>query len=251
MADLGFTPGDRIVITGAASGIGRCAAVRAAELGLAVEAWDLNLEGAESVAAEINDAGGRALARGVDVGDYPAIEQAMQAAHAEGRVRYLVNNAGPPSYLDMSFDEGVRLVLGSVRTATDAWLAGEPGGSSEPGAVGAAMCATASVAGTMVGTGSNWYSAAKAGITGYVRHLAAYRTAEARYNAVAPGMVGTPRLAGFTASDLGQDILDRIPLGRVAEPDEIAWAVLFSLSPLASYLNGQVLVVDGGWSITQ
>ncbi|MGJ3507224.1 SDR family NAD(P)-dependent oxidoreductase [Enemella sp. A6] len=251
MTDLNFTAGDRIVVTGAASGIGRCVATRAAELGLEVEAWDLNLDGAEAVAEEINNSGGRALARGVDVGDYEAIEQAMQAAHAEGRVRYLVNNAGPPSYLDLSFDEGVRLVLGSIRAATDAWLAGEPGGSTEPGVVGAAMCATASVAGTQVGTGSNWYSAAKAGIAGYIRHLSAYRSTEARFNAVAPGMVGTPRLAGFTASDLGQDILDRIPLGRVAEPDEIAWAVLFSLSPLATYLNGQLLVIDGGWSITQ
>lgn len=249
--DLGFTPGDRIVITGAGSGIGRQTALRAAELGLRVEAWDIDGQAAEIVTGLINDSGGEALARRVDVGDESAIVTAMQQAHAAGTVRYLVANAGPSSAVERPFDEGVQLVLGSVRATTDAWLAGVPGGSTQVGAPGAAMCATASVAGNLVGTASAWYTAAKAGVAGYVRHLAAYRTAEARFNAVAPGMVATPRLAGFTSSDLGQDILSRIPAGRVADPVEIAWAVLFTLSPLASYLNGHLMVVDGGWSVTQ
>lgn len=251
LVDLGFVPADRIVITGAASGIGRRTARRAAELGLAVEAWDLDHAEVEEVVGEIHDHGGTAIARQVDVGDAPAIETAMAAAHKLGTVRYLVANAGPSSAVDRPFDEGVQLVLGSVRATTEAWLSGAPGGSTQALTPGAAMCATASVAGNLVGTASAWYSAAKAGVAGYVRHLAAYRTSEARFNAVAPGMVATPRLVGFTNSELGQDILGRIPAGRVADPDEIAWAILFTLSPLASYLNGQLLVIDGGWSVTQ
>lgn len=246
--DLGFTTGDRVLITGAASGIGKSVALRAAEVGLGVEIWDIDQDGAERVAAEIAESGGQSCARQVDVGDYRSISAAMESANAQGPFRYLVNNAGPPSTAEQPFDEGVRLILGSVRATTEAWLASRADTEADSGA---AMCAVASVAGNVIGTGSAWYSAAKAAIAGYVRHLAAYRTTEARFNSVAPGMVDTPRQVAFTDTPLGQDILSRIPLGRVATPDEIAWTILFTLSPLASYLNGQLLVVDGGWSVTQ
>jgi NAD(P)-dependent dehydrogenase (short-subunit alcohol dehydrogenase family) len=101
------------------------------------------------------------------------------------------------------------------------------------------------------GTAPDWYPATKAAITGYTRHLATYSRDQVRANAVAPGMTDTPRLAGFTASEIGQRVLRRIPAGRLARPDEIAWAILFLLSPLASYINGALLVVDGGWTVTQ
>jgi NAD(P)-dependent dehydrogenase (short-subunit alcohol dehydrogenase family) len=90
-----------------------------------------------------------------------------------------------------------------------------------------------------------------AGIMGYTRHLAAHRSDVVRANAVAPGMTDTLRLAGFAASDIGQRVLARIPLHRMASPDEISWAILFLLSPLASYINGVLLTVDGGWTVTQ
>lgn len=113
------------------------------------------------------------------------------------------------------------------------------------------MVATASVAGNKVGTNSDWYSASKAAIMGYVRHLTSYRSHEFRSNAVAPGMTDTPRLAGFASSEVGQRVLERIPLGRMATPDDIAYATLFLLSPAASYINGVFLPVDGGWTVTQ
>lgn len=116
---------------------------------------------------------------------------------------------------------------------------------------GAALVNVASVAGNVIGTAPDWYPAAKAGIMGYTRHLATYRIADVRANAVAPGMIDTPRLAGFTASEVGRRALGRIPLGRLGRPGEIAWAILFLLSPLASYINGVLLIADGGWTITQ
>ena len=85
----------------------------------------------------------------------------------------------------------------------------------------------------------------------YVRHLAAHRASEFRSNGIAPGMTDTPRLAGFAESETGQRILGRIPLGRMGTADDMAWAILFLLSPLASYVNGVLLTVDGGWTITQ
>src|SRR6185312_2934846 len=149
-----------------------------------------------------------------------------------------------PATADLTFDEAILKSLGSMRLMVDRWLA--------PGAPdGATLVNVASVAGNVVGTNSDWYCAAKAGIVGYTRHLAAYRTAEVRANAVGPGMVDTPRLGGFAASDVGQRVLQRIPLHRMAEPDEIAWVILFLLAPLASYINGAFVPVDGGWTVTQ
>jgi 3-oxoacyl-[acyl-carrier protein] reductase len=113
------------------------------------------------------------------------------------------------------------------------------------------MVVTTSVAGNIVGTDSDWYSASKAGLMGYVRHLAAHRAPEFRSNGVAPGMTDTPRLAGFAASDTGKSVLAKNPLGRMATADDIAYATLFLLSPLAAYINGVFLPVDGGWTVTQ
>lgn len=152
---LGFTRGDLVIVTGAASGIGKATALSAAAVGLRVAAWDLNGDGAEATAGNIRDMGGDALAVCADVTDDGQMQAALDASE-------------------------------------------------------------------------------KAAIMGYTRHLAAYRYDEVRTNAVAPGMTDTPRLAGFTASDIGQRALQRIPAGRLARPDEIAWAILFLLSPLAS-----------------
>ncbi|HXL90030.1 MAG TPA: SDR family oxidoreductase [Streptosporangiaceae bacterium] len=242
MISLGFTPGDVVIITGAGSGIGRATARNAAAIGLSVAAWDMNADGVAQTVHDIKEAGGLAVAVTADV---TSDAQVATALDASGTARYLVNNAGPASGgAPLEFDEAVTIGLGSVRRVTTAWL---DRGAQE----GAALVNVASVAGNVVGTSPDWYPATKAGIAGYTRHLATYRSDVVRANAVAPGMVDTPRLAGFAASDLGQKILSRVPVHRLGTPDEIAWAILFLLSPLASYINGVLLVADGGWTITQ
>jgi NAD(P)-dependent dehydrogenase (short-subunit alcohol dehydrogenase family) len=240
----GFTPGDVVLITGAGSGIGRATALRAAEQGLTVAAWDLNGDGVAATVAEIERSGGTATAMTADVSVPEQIDEAFARTRELGTVRYLVNNAGPSSAVPLDFDEALRISVGSYRRMVETWLA--------PGAPeGAALVNIASVAGNVIGTGSDWYSAAKAATMGYTRHLAAYRSDEVRSNAVAPGMTDTPRLTGFAASDVGQRVLQRIPLHRMGLPDDMAHAILFLLSPPASYINGVFLPVDGGWTITQ
>jgi NAD(P)-dependent dehydrogenase (short-subunit alcohol dehydrogenase family) len=241
---FGFDPADVVIVTGAGSGIGRATATHAAELGLAVVAWDLNAEGVEATAASIRAAGGRALARTADVTDQDQVDAAFAASDEFGPARYLVNNAGPASQSELEFDAAVTMAVGSMRRVATTWLA--RGTPADP-----ALVNVSSVAGTVVGTAPDWYPAAKAAIMGWTRHLAAYRSDDVRANAVAPGMVDTPRLTGFTASDVGQRVLQRVPLHRLGTPDEIAWAILFLLSPLASYVNGALLTVDGGWTVTQ
>lgn len=243
--DLCFAPTDHVVVTGAAHGIGRAVALRAAQQGLAVSAWDLNAEGLEALGAEVQETGGRLVSHVGDCSDLATVEAGLAAGiSAFGPVSHLMHTASPATGTSLSFDEAITACIGGVRQLTDLWLEGETPSH-------AAMVVTVSVAGTHFGTGNPWYAAAKAGLAGYVRHLAAFRADEVRSNALAPGLIATPRVAQFADTDLGEQIVARVPVGRMGTADEMAWATLFLLSPMASYVHGTVLVADGGWTIAQ
>ncbi|GIH06683.1 dehydrogenase [Rhizocola hellebori] len=239
--DFGFTRGDTIVVTGAGSGIGKAIALMAARAGLRVSAWDLAEAAILATVAEIQADGGDAVAAVADIGDPAAVARALSEA---GPVRYLVNNAGPASSRELDFNDALAATVGTVQAVTDAWLRTGP-------AEGSAVVNIASVAGNYVGTDSAWYSAGKAAIAGYTRHLATRRAPAIRANAIAPGFIATPRMTGFAASELGQSLVERNPMRRAGHADDVAGAVLFLLSPLAAYINGVLLPVDGGWVVTQ
>jgi len=234
-----------LLVTGAASGIGREITLRALSTGCQVHAWDINRAGLAQLAADCPaPVAGNLTIEGVDAGDHVAVEKAMAvAAGGSGAPRGIVNCAGLPSGSQVTFSEGVLGVIGIVQAVTEAWLTQE---CSEDGVV----VNVASIAGNFAGgSGPAWYSAGKAAVAGYTRHLATHRPRGVRANAVAPGLVDTPRTQALLHSDKGTALVAANPLGRVATPADIAGVVLFLASEAAGYINGAVIPIEGGLTL--
>lgn len=245
-AFLKFPAGASVVVTGAGSGIGRATARICAEAGLRVALWDVVPESVESLREELTHSGATTFVAQVDVLDEADIAAGFTATqHAFGHIDYLVNNAGPANATEVSFAEGLVMAAGSMANVTNAWLAL---GRRE----GDAVVNVSSVAGNITGAGAEpWYPSAKAAIAGFTRHLALHRPGGIRANAVAPGLIDTPRMVTYMNSDAGKSMVARNPMGRAGRPDDVGAAICFLLSPAASYINGVVLPVDGGAQITE
>lgn len=245
MGALGFAKGEVVVVTGGGSGIGRATALTAARAGLAVAVWDINSDGAAETARMAEAMGVQALAVAADVADAAAVASAWDATRPLGPCRYLVNNAGPPSNAAEPFAENLLRALGSVELVTTRWL-------ERCGEQAASVVNIASVAGNFSGGGQTiaaFYPAAKTGIVGYTRWLATRHGGRPRANAVATGVTLTPRTVSTFGDPMRTAVNDKIPLGRPGFPEEQAAAIVFLLSPAASYINGVLLPVDGGLSI--
>lgn len=235
---LGFRRGEVAVVTGAGNGIGRATALLLARAGVTVALWDLDEGGLEHVGQEIDAIGGHAQALAGDLTDQQFVDHAWhQVAQIGEPVRYLVNNAGPASTTPMSVSEGVQVAIGSYAAVAGGFIA-------TSGADAASMTYTASIAGNFyVGPTPDWYPAAKAGIVGLMRHHAVKYRGTPRCNAVAPAATRTQRTAD-PPPGMAEKIARR-PLGRIAEPGEVATLICFLLSPAASFVNGVLVPVDG------
>jgi 3-oxoacyl-[acyl-carrier protein] reductase len=245
---LGFPAGATVIVTGAASGIGHAATELLITLGLTVLALDIDKDGLEKLPKH------PALHTfPCDTSDRAQVEALLPKLAKEfGEIAFLVNNAGPPSSVNFTIEEGLAKTAGAMQFFTAAWLKTNP-------PAGASVVSVASVAGVASGgpppalisgrggaAENGWYPIGKAAIAGMTRWFAVSSAGRIRANAVAPGITVTPRLQDITKGAYGKSIIERVPLGRLATPDEIAHVIVFLLSPAASYINAQVIVVDGG-----
>jgi 2-deoxy-D-gluconate 3-dehydrogenase len=242
--------GKAAVVTGGGSGIGRAAALLLARAGAAVAVLDRDRARAEAVAAEIEGAGGVAHALAADGSEEPGLEAAFADAVARlGRLDVLVNNAGiairEPA-TELALDKwnavmGVNLtgMFLAARIAARTMLAGG----------GGAIVNTASIMGLSGGLYPNVaYQTSKGGVVNLTRALALEWAPTIRVNAIAPTYVDTPLVASLKANPATMEtILGATPLGRIAEPDEIAAAILFLASPAAAMITGTILPIDGGF----
>ena len=238
---------DRVaIVTGSGRGIGRAIALKLAEAGATVVVNDI-YKAAEKVALEIQATGRQSQAVIADVSSAPDVARLVEAAiSAYGRIDILVNNAGinrDQLLLRMSdedWDKVIDIDLKSVFLCTRAVL--RPMLKQRWGRI----ISISSIVGLMGNPGQANYASAKAGIIGFTRSVA--REVASRgitANAIAPGFIDT-EMTQKLSHNQRQDLMARIPLGRLGTPDDVAAAVSFLASEEAGYITGQVLAVDGG-----
>lgn len=248
------------LVTGAASGIGRASALKFADEGSAIMCADIDDEGAARTAAMIQQEGGKASSLGLDVTSETATIAALESTASEfGGLQVMFNNAGVGGG-DMTWDTIISINLKGVADALfhgAPFLADQGGGS---------IINTSSVAGLvgLVGApateeddvnlefkqGAAAYVASKHGVAGLTKQYAiAYGAMGVRVNAISPGYIETPMTAEMRETTEGEEFLISLhPMGRLGQPEEIAAAAAFLASDEASFVNGIVMPVDGGYT---
>ncbi|MEY2407925.1 MAG: 3-oxoacyl-[acyl-carrier protein] reductase [Verrucomicrobiota bacterium] len=235
------------VVTGAGRGIGRAIALKFAEAGADVVCVSRTTENSEKVAGEVKRFGHRAWAVAVDVADGAAVAGAAGRILEEtGRVDILVNNAGitrdgllmrmSEEDWDIVLNTNLRGAFSFTKALTRGFLKQRSG----------RIINISSVIGLIGNAGQANYAASKAALIGFTKSCA--RELGSRgitVNAIAPGFIETDMTVGLDEKTRSA-LLERIPLNRLGQPEDIAEAALYLAGPAGRYVTGQVLTVDGG-----
>ena len=244
------TPSTGVVVTGGASGIGAATCAALAEVGRPIAIWDVDAEGASRTADDCKRRFGVAThVVEIDVRDGAAIVAAVAPTvgalgsvggivHAAGMVRPAMEGA-----IDVStWDDVLAVNLRAYGLVVDAFL------ETLLATPGSSVVGIASIEG-LIGHGAiPSYTASKHGVIGLSRALAhRFGGRGLRVNAVCPGYIDTPMLAPSIATDEARAaMISHVPLGRIADPSEVARVIRFLLSDEAGFVHGAAIVVDGG-----
>jgi 3-oxoacyl-[acyl-carrier protein] reductase len=240
------------IVTGGSQGIGKAISLGFAQCGAAVCIADINPASAEDVAAQIRASGRRSIALQVDVTDNGQVSGMVEKAkEAYGRIDILVNNAGGASgptfgigrvlkISERDWDDTIAVNLKSVFLCTRA-VAGIMLEQKMGNIIN-----MASTTGQFPWAGMPAYSAAKAAVINLTKSLAMEFAPYVRVNAIAPGLVETPRTSkNRRPEQLGQ-LLTNVPLGRMGKPEEVADIAIYLASDVAEWVTGTVVDFNGG-----
>jgi 3-oxoacyl-[acyl-carrier protein] reductase len=245
-----------VIVTGGGAGIGHATALRFAEEGCRIAAWDVNDAGAPALMEELKSAGGEALFRRVDVTDAPAVEMGVQEVLSRwGCIDILVNNAGitrdaqivkwkdgavVATMTDQAFDAVIAVNLKGVFLCARAVIPHMIRAGS------GVILNASSVVGLYGNFGQTNYASTKAGVIAmtqtWARELGRYNI---RVNAVAPGFIATEMVKAMPEKVI-QSMISHTLVGRMGEPRDVADAYVWLASDAAAYVHGTVLSVDGG-----
>jgi NAD(P)-dependent dehydrogenase (short-subunit alcohol dehydrogenase family) len=238
------------IVTGAGQGIGRGIALQLAAEGAKVVVSDIT-DMAEDLAKEIRQRKQEAFAVKTDVTSVQQAQAMVKAAlDRYGRLDILVNNAGiypQKSLNEMEEKDWDRVMAVNLKGLFNCTKAALPSLQKQGGSI----VNISSIAGAVIGFQSlSHYSASKAGVLGFTR-AAALELAphKIRVNAVAPGAIETPTTQQSMTPKLRQQTEQAIPLKRLGQPEDIAKLVLFLVSEDSSYITGQLIIIDGGWTL--
>jgi NAD(P)-dependent dehydrogenase (short-subunit alcohol dehydrogenase family) len=238
------------LVTGASRGIGRAIASRFAQAGARVVVSSRKLDGVQSVADEIKAAGGAALAVQVHVGRTDDVTNlVIRTLEAFGRVDVAVNNAGTNPHFGplLTAEEGQldKILDTNIKGAFRVCQAVAPIMEKQGGGK---IINVASIAGLRPSPGMGVYSVSKAALIMLTQVLAVeLGHANIQVNAIAPGVIKT-HLSEllWQTPQIAEPILNRTPLGRFGEPEDVAGLALYLASPASDFVTGGVFVVDGG-----
>jgi len=236
------------LVTGASRGIGRATALELAKAGVKVAVnFAGNRAAAEEVVSTIEAAGGTAFLVQADVGDPVAVDTMVKAVVERfGKIDILVNNAGitrdnlimrmKEEDWDAVMHTNLKGIFNCTKAVTKLMMKQRYG----------RIINMTSVVGVMGNAGQSNYAAAKAGVIGFTKSMAKeLASRNITVNAVAPGYISTDMTANLS-EQAKTDLQSQIPLQRLGNPEDVAAAILFLVSPSADYITGQTLHVDGG-----